>query len=404
MRIAIVNMLHVGSTGKIMFEIAKCARAAGHEVRTYSPRLYQRGEAMALPSIEQHHYFGSSKEHRMHILLAKATGFQGCFSWFATRQLLQYLDDFRPDIVHLHNLHNWTIDIRAVFLYIKKRNIKVVWTLHDCWSVTGRCAHFTVAACERWKTGCHHCQNMESYPSTYVDQSRILWNLKKKWFTGIKNMFIITPSQWLADIVNQSYLAKYPLKVVNNGVDLTTFKVREEDVRSQYGIRTDEYVILGVAFDWGERKGLDAFIHLAERLEKNYRIVLVGTDDCVDKQLPSTIVSVHRTNNAQELALLYNSADVFVNPTREDNYPMTNLESLACGTPVITFRTGGAPETIDETCGSVVECDDLDELEKEIIRICNDRPYTRKACVNRAKKFDMYKRFEDYVRIYEELA
>lgn len=404
MRVAMVNMLHVGSTGKIMFEIAKCARASGHEVRTYSPRLYQSQDTAGLPFIEQHHYFGSAKEHRMHILLAKATGFHGCFSWIATRQLLKMLDDFQPEVIHLHNLHNWTVDVGALFSYIKKQNIKVVWTLHDCWSMTGRCAYFTVVACERWKTGCHHCPSMESYPSGYVDQSRTLWKLKKKWFNGVENMLIITPSQWLAGIVKQSYLAEYPLKVVNNGINLSVFKVETDIVRNQYGIRDDEYLVLGVAFDWSMRKGLDVFVHLAARLDKKYRILLVGTDDYVDKRLPDNIISIHRTNNVHELALLYNAANVFVNPTREDTYPTTNFEALACGTPVITFKTGGAPETVDETCGSVVECNDEETLEKEIIRVCTERPYTQEACVRWAKGFDMHERFEDYVRLYEEIV
>ncbi len=404
MRIAIVNMLHTGSTGKIMFEIAECARAAGHEVRTYSPYLYQSGGTEQLPVIEHHRYFGSPAEHRMHILLAKATGFHGCFSWFATHQLLRYLEDFRPDVIHLHNLHNWTVNIGMLFAYIKKRNMKVLWTLHDCWSMTGRCAHFAAAGCSRWKAGCHHCPGMQSYPSAYVDQSRILWKLKKKWLTGIENMQIITPSHWLADIVRESYLSEYPLKVLNNGIDLRVFHAEKENVKKQYGIEEADYLVLGVAFDWTERKGLDVFIRLAERLNGKYKILLVGTDEQVDKQLPDNILSIHRTNSKQELAAIYRSADVFINPTREDTYPTTNLEALACGTPVITFRTGGAPETLDTSCGSVIECDDVDALEKEIIRVCTERPYTQEACVSWASQFDMHKRFEDYVRVYEEFG
>ena len=404
MRIAMINMLHTGSTGRIMLEIAECARAAGHEVNTYSPRLYYSGGTAPLPGIANHTYFGSAAENRMHILLAKAAGFHGCFSWFGTRQLLSYLEDFQPEVIHLHNLHNWSVNIGHLFAYIKKRNIKVVWTLHDCWTVTGRCAYFTMAGCDRWKTGCHHCPSLESYPSAYVDRCRILWKRKKKWFSGIENMLFITPSHWLAGIVKQSYLAEYPLKVINNGIDLNVFKVIEENTKNQYGVDTGDYLVLGVAFDWTERKGLDVFVRLASRLDKNYRIFLVGTDDDVDKHLPDNIISIHRTNNAQELALLYNAADVFVNPTREDNYPTTNLEALACGTPVITFKTGGAPETVDRTCGSIVDCDDVEALEKEIIRLCTERPYSKEACATWAKRFDMHARFEDYVRIYEEFT
>lgn len=294
MRIAIVNMLHTGSTGRIMFEIAKCARAADHEVNTYSPRLYQSGKSDPLPSIEHHFYFGSPIEHRFHVLLAKGTGFHGCFSWFATRELLKYLDDFCPDVIHLHNLHNWTIDIKTLFAYIKKQNIKAVWTLHDCWAITGRCAYFTMAACERWKTGCHHCPSMESYPSAYKDECKALWKRKKKWFAGIADMVIVTPSQWLADAVKQSYLSEYPIKVINNGIDLNVFCKQSGQARNQYGISDEEHLVLGVAFDWGKRKGLDVFMRLAEQLDETYKIFLVGTDDAVDAQIPKNIVSIHR--------------------------------------------------------------------------------------------------------------
>lgn len=404
MRIAMVNMLHTGSTGRIMFGIAERARCVGHKVRTYSPHAYQPMGKMERPSMENHCYFGYLSENRLHILLAKATGFHGCFSWFGTKQLLRDLDDFQPDVIHLHNLHNWTIDVKSLFDYIKKKNIKVVWTLHDCWPVTGRCGHFSLAGCERWKTGCHHCPSLASYPSAYVDQSRILWKFKKKWFTGVEKMMLVSPSQWLADIVKQSYLAEYPLQVINNGIDLQIFQSKKKDVlsiKSRYNINASNYLILGVAFDWGIRKGLDVFIHLAEQLDEQYRIILVGTDDSLDKLLPKSIVSIHRMQNTRELAKLYGAADVFVNPTREDNYPTTNMEALACGTPVITFRTGGSPESLDETCGAVVECNDIEALKKEIVRVCTNQPYTREDCRARAEDFDKHKRFEEYLRLYE---
>ena len=256
--------------------------------------------------------------------------------------------------------------------------------------------------CDRWTTGCHDCPYpKKSYPQSYIDTTRMMWKLKKKWFTGIKNCMLVTPSQWLADMVKQSYLRDYPVMVINNGIDLSIFKPTESDFRNRYGL-ADKKVVLGVAFGWGARKGLDVFIELSRRLPENYRIALVGTDDRIDAMLPANIISIHRTQNQTELAEIYTAVDVFANPTREDTYPTVNMEALACGTPVITFRTGGSPEILDETCGSVVPCDDIDAMEMEIRRICEEKPYSKESCLVRAQLYDMNKRFNDYVQIYKE--
>lgn len=215
-------------------------------------------------------------------------------------------------------------------------------------------------------------------------------------------MALVTPSKWLCDLAKESFMKDYPIKVINNGIDLSIFKPTESDFREKYGL-TDKKVILGVASDWGKRKGLDVFTELSDRLDDSYRIVLVGIDGKA-QNLPEKIITVKRTENQKELAEIYTAADLFVNPTREENYPTVNMESLACGTPVLTFKTGGSPEIIDSTCGTAVEADDVDAMEKEILRICQEKPYSDKACLERAKDFDMYDRFEEYVELYKEVT
>ena len=282
--------------------------------------------------------------------------------------------------------------------------MQVKWTLHDCWAFTGGCAHFAFCECDGWLAGCGNCKNMSEYPlACKLDKTSKMWNLKKGLLHDFCNLTIVTPSQWLAELVNKSYLKEYPIQVVHNGIDLDVFKPRISDMRKKYGISPNQYVVLGVSFGWGERKGLDVFIALSQRLPEDYRIVLVGTDEHSESQLPSNIISIRRTQNQRELAEIYSAADVFVNPTREENYPTVNMEALACGTPVLTFRTGGSPEMLDETCGSVVACDDVNALEKEIIRICTEKPFSREACVNRAKAFDHKERCKEYLKLYENI-
>ena len=404
MKIAEINIVKNGSTGKIMLQIAQAARSAGDEVTTYSPVVFSKTPAAKENLPVGHEEFGFFLENGIHRALGTLFGNNGCFSTCGTRQLIRKLKKLQPDIIHLHNLHGFCINLPMLFRYIKKSNIPVIWTLHDCWAFTGHCPHFTMAKCDRWMTGCHHCPQPRVYPKMYLDTSKRMYALKKKWFSGVKNMTLVTPSEWLADLTKQSFLKDYPVEVINNGIDLGVFQPTSSDFRNRYGITQDKHLLLGVTFGWNARKGLDVFIELAKRLDRSYQIVLVGTDDRVDAQLPTNIISIHRTQNQKELAEIYTAADLFVNPTREEVLGMVNIESLACGTPVVTFNSGGSPETIDETCGRVVACDDVDALEKEIQRICVERPYSQEACLKRAKSFNMSTKFKEYLKLYEDCA
>lgn len=386
-----------GSTGKIAKGIQDTCRNAGIDC-TVAYRYYEKNQQRLADSI----VLSTWMDCHIHNRINRYTLLQGYFSYFRTKKFLQTLE--KPAIVHLHNLHGSYINLRLLFLYIKKNRIPVVWTLHDCWPFTGYCPYFDAHMCTKWQTGCNSCEYYKPSIPFHVDIVAKMWRDKKKWFTGVENMTLVTPSQWLADKVNESFLEEYPVRVVNNGINLNVFTPTQSTLKSKYGIPKGMAIVLGVALDWGYRKGLDVFSRLAKTLGGKYQIVLVGTDQNVDCQLPKNIISIHRTNNQQELAEIYSSADVFVNPTREDNFPTVNIEALACGTPVITFNTGGSPEIIDETCGSVIECDDIDALEREIIRVCSDKPYSQEACVKRAQQFDQREKFKEYVKLYEDCA
>ena len=398
MRIVQINGGAKGSTGKIMMGIAEVARAQGHEVMCASPITTTNRDAG-----EDCGYYriGTFNSRRVNVALARITGFNGCFAWFETYKLLKKIDEFKPDIIHLHNLHDSYINLSMLFSYIKKHNVPTVWTLHDCWAFTGQCPHFTIVKCDKWKAGCHNCPQYKEYPASLYDNTKKMWQLKKKWFTGVKNMTIVTPSEWLAGLARESYLKQYPIEVINNGIDLNVFKPTHSNFREQYGIPGDKYIVLGVSFAWGYRKGLDCFVEMAEKLGEQYQIVLVGTDDEIDKNLPHNIISIHRTQNQKELAEIYSAAEVFVMPTREENYPTVNMEAIACGTPVVTFDTGGSPEMLDDKTGIVVDANDIEATKKAIKDICkkkrcNDEEYI----VAYSKNFDMKKRFAEYIELY----
>lgn len=382
-----------GSTGKICYSVAKLMDKENIENLT----LYSQGELKAENAVK----IKNKKYYKIQALKSRIFGNYGFNSSSATKEIIRQIKEFSPDIVHLHNIHGHNVNLKMLFTFFKKNpEIKLFWTFHDCWAFTAYCPHYTMTKCYKWQSECSHCKSRKEY-SWFFDKSKKLFNRKKQLFTGL-NLTIITPSEWLAGEVKKSFLKDYPVKVINNGIDLSVFKPTESNFREKYGIADDKFLLSGVAFGWGARKGLDVFIKLSERLDKNkYAIVLVGGNAETDKLLPKDIISIHRTQNQTELAEIYTACDLFVNPTREENYPTVNMESIACGTPVITFKTGGSPEIINEKTGAVVDCDDINGLIKEIERIRNERPFTKENCILRAEEFDADKKFKEYIELYK---
>lgn len=396
MKVVEINSVSRGSTGNIMLNIANVVRKNGDIAYTFS----EKRKGVTAP--KGHEFFGSSLENMLHRLYSVTSGISGTGSKHGTKKLIEELKRIEPDIIHLHNLHGWFVNVPMLFDFIRKKHIKTIWTLHDCWGFTAQCSHFTIEKCEKWKTGCYECPRYKTYPYTYVDQTEKMWKLKKQWFSGIDNLTIVTPSDWLANLVKQSFLQKYEVKVINNGINLKIFKPLKSDFREQRGIQNK--IVLGVSSVWNNHKGLDVFIKLSEILGSQYTIVLVGTDEKLDTLLPDKIVSIHRTNNQSQLAEIYSVADVFVNPTREENFPTVNIEAIACGTPVVTFRTGGSPEIINDETGFVVECDDTEDLRNKIVEVCEKKDVYREECMKRSKMFDMYEKFQEYYNLYSEKA
>jgi len=392
-----INNNNYGSTGNIMMNISAKARENGFNVITACKNSREGSKFIYDNQI----FVGYWLERVISDKLSYITSNKDYYNYFGTKKFLKQLDRIKPDIIHLHNIHGTFINVRLLFEYIKKNNIPVVWTLHDNWSFTGQCATY---GCDKWKTGCGDCPKLHNYPSVlYFDKTKSIWQEKRKWFNGLNNMTFVTPSKWLGNLLSDSFLSNYPKKVINNGIDLTIFKPIENDIREKYNIDKNTHILLGLAGYWNDSKGLDVFIKLAKQLPNNYQIFLIGTNDEIDKLLPDNIISIHHTYDKNELVMFYSAADLFVNPTREDNFPTVNIEALACGTPVLTFNTGGSPEIIDETCGSVVDVDDFDTLQEEIKRICETKPYSKQACLKRSKLYDMNERFLDYIKLFNDI-
>lgn len=381
-----------GSTGKICADIYDLLIEQGHDCciaygRNDSPKGYKTIK------------IGSKFDNYFHVFLTRFFDLHGFGSKRATKKLIQKIKEYDPDIIHLHNIHGYYVNIEILFKYLKESRKQVVWTLHDCWSFTGHCSYFTYVNCNKWQRKCYNCPQKREYPSSLLlDNSNKNFHRKKEIFTSIENMTIITPSKWLADLCKQSYLAKYPIEIIQNGIDISIFKTTTTNFKEKYGINEEKF-ILGLASVFDMRKGFETFLKLRKDLDSKIGIVLIGLTKKQIQELPKGIIGIERTSNRNELVEAYNAADIFVNPTLEDNYPTTNLEAIACHTPVVTNDVGGCIETFDEKTGVAVK--DYQSLLTTINKILNNE--INFNFEGNSIEIDKYSLFKKYIELYERL-
>ncbi len=326
----------------------------------------------------------------------------GLSSRLATKSFLHHIDQIRPDIIHLHNIHGYYLNYRLLFDFLNSRSIPVIWTIHDCWGFTGHCAHFIQAGCEKWKTGCFDCELIHSYPKSFVDRSKRNYELKKSLFTAKKDIHIVSVSHWLAGLIRQSYFRDKDIRVIENGVDLDVFRISD----TQEG---DKFIILGVASVWTSDKGLQDFFVLREKLDRAvFEIVLIGLNSTQIRDLPEGIIGIKRTESVDELVKWYNRADVVLSLSRAETFGMTLAESMACGTPVIVYNNTALPEIVTDCTGYVVENGNIDQVVESILLLRQRTQEAiiiqRRACRDRAVlQFDKNKCLKQYLDLYDEV-
>lgn len=384
-----------GSTGKIAESIGIAAMSAGWE----SYIAYGR---WCNPSQSNLIKVGGRWNKYLHYAEQLICDNEGLCSRKATKKLIKQIEDIKPDVVQLHNIHDHYLNYKILFEYFNQTDINVVWSFHDCWAFTGHCFHFVTKECIKWKTQCFECPMQNVLPKTLVDKSKEHYELKKRLFGSCKNLTIVSVSDWMAGFVKQSFMKNKQTRIIKNGVDLNVFKPVAR-------IRDGKIRILGVSGVWHKDKGLYDFYKLRDLLDdERYEIVMVGLNEKQLRNLPTGIKGINHTESIQELVELYSSASVFVNPTYADTFPTVNLEALACGTPVITYNTGGSPEAISVDTGWVVEQGNVPAIASIITSFVskkeNEIITQRKACRKRAEKeFDKNKCFEKYLQLYEDI-
>lgn len=378
-----------GSTGRIAEGIGEAAIKAGWE-------SYIAFGRYALTSQSRLIKIGGRWDLACHLLQTRLFDRHGLASEWATKRLLRQMEEIEPTLIHLHNIHGYFLNYPILFNWLKRWGGPVVWTLHDCWPFTGHCAYYDFVKCNRWQIGCRHCPQLQSYPrSIFVDRSSANYEDKRRCFTSLKNMIIIPVSNWLKREVEKSFLAQYSFRCIYNGIDLTKFH--------PIGLPFTN-MVLGVASVWDDRKGLSDFIAMRAQLPDEIKITLIGLTKEQIKTLPPGITGIERTNSIEQLCKFYSEALVFVNPTWEDNFPTTNLEALACGTPVITYRTGGSIEAIDSQTGLIVDKGDVNGLVTAIKRVREKRNEYILPCRRRAENlYSKQDRFREYIEIYDSI-
>lgn len=401
-----INTCITQSTGRIAQQIGEKAIDEGWESYIACP-----ARAPIVASKSKLIKIGSKADQYFHALMTRVFDCCGFLSKYATRQLIKKIDNIKPNVVQLHNLHGYYLNIPILFDYLKQSGIPVVWTLHDCWAFTGHCVHYTCVECNKWKTGCYACPRKRSYPNSFVfDRSRQNYAMKKKAYSNMPNMTIVPVSFWLGDVTQQSILGTYPIHVIQNGIDVNIFRPRIESayrIRTKYGLE-NKYVILGVATGWSEEVGFSTFFRLRNQLSSDFAIIMVGCTSDIIKQLPDGIIGIARTNNVDELADIYSTADILFNGSYQETFGLVTAEALSCGTPAIVYNATACSEIVTEETGYVAEAKNEIQVLKFILYdkelSHEERKKRSKLCREYAiEHFDKEKKYNEYVDLYKQI-
>ena len=401
-KIVYINTVsNIGSTGRIVEYVARVANNNGWDCTVVSGRKSN-------DSLVSQFKMDSLGWTFFHFLGTRVLDSHGRHSKIPTRKLIKFLIDLDPDVIHLHNLHGYYLDYVGLFEYLRGSRARIVWTLFDCWPFTGHCAYYDFIGCNKWQIECNSCPQISSYPkSCLVDGSRVNFSRKKQSFSGLKNLRILVHSDWLKRQIGQSFLSSYKVNVIPSGICMETFHISSRRSAKYDGIFKDKKVLLGVANAWPERKGLRDFIKLSNLIPNDFKIVLVGVTKDQLKSLPKKTFGIEKTDNVEDLVELYSRSFAFVNLTYEDNFPTTNIEALACGTPVITYDTGGSSESVlgGDNIGYVVPCSDISGIYRSVLDLLKfDEATIRTRCrLHAESKFDSKKVYKKYLDVYNSL-
>lgn len=399
--IRITTEINRSSIGRTTEQLGKLVIAEGWESYIAWGRADGQSESYKI-------HVGNKASVFVHGLLTRFFDLHGYGSYFATKRLVSNIKEIKPDIIHLHDIHGYYINLKVLFKYLKDCGIPVVWSHHDCWAFTGHCSFYSSVDCDKWQTECHHCPLSKEYPgSLFIDNSRKNFRLKKKLFTSLEQLYNVGVSEWISKELKKSFLNKYPIITICNGIDTDVFRPRQEcsdEIRKKYDLGNGN-ILLGVATAWGERKGLSDYYRLRERLNDSYTIVLVGVPQSLQESLPDGIIGIQRTDSIEELSKLYSTASIVLNLASAESFGKTTPEGLSCGVPSIVYNCTASPDLVDEKTGIVLEKGDIEGIVRAIIQIMSwDKELTIKKCRERAcELYSIKNNWPKYIDLYKQI-
>jgi putative colanic acid biosynthesis glycosyltransferase len=390
------STVNYGSTGRIAEDLGNFIITQGGESTIAFGRTANSSKSNLIK-------IGSKVDQSVHLLFTRLFDTHGFHSKKATITLIKEIKKINPDIVHLHNLHGYYLNVEILFSFLKKYKKPVIWTLHDCWSFTGHCCYYERIGCEKWKSQCYSCPLQYLYPeSKWMDNSRQNFINKKAIFNGVDNLTIVTVSKWLQSQVKQSFVSSYPITTIYNGIDATIFKPKDQlALKENYNL-TNKKIVLGVANEWTEGKGFYKFTEISKFLDRNTLIILVGVTKKQQNELPSNIVGITRTKDVHQLADYYAMADVFVTPSIAETFGMVVAEALSCGTPCIVNNSSALPELVDDTVGFVISNTTGEYVKAINLILSKPKINYREATLEKAKQFDIKLHLKSYYDLYKQ--
>ena len=403
-----INTVVNNSTGRIMHDIQREADISGMETLSIVGRRHVYTD---VPCVK----FGNALSFWIHVIWTTLTdrhGLEPVLSVIYTGKMVRRIREANPDIIHLHNIHGYYLHYPTLMKYLAyEYKGKIIWTFHDLWPITGHCAYYSAVNCDKWMTGCNHCPNKKRYPvSLGLDGSRKNYEIKKELFTSLSNLTITVPSEWMASQVRQSFMGKYPVEVIHNGIDTAVFDhnrlIADLDIESNKcadeTAYSDKKILLSVASIWDERKGLKDLVALSDKLSDDYVMVIVGLSKHQISRLPKGVIGITRTENIEELVSLYSRAHIFINPSLEESFSLVTVEALSCGCPCIVLDTSAVAELVNDDNGVVLHSHKPEDY-LDAIKSIENRGYSRESVRATALKYDNKYMLEGYMRLYGEV-
>lgn len=390
---------NLGSTGRIAEQIGELILKEGWQSIIAYGRTSNESKSVL-------YRIGNDLDVNFHLMQSYIFGNHGFASTIATKNLINYIKSQNPDIIHLHNLHGYYINLKLLFSFLSESKAKIVWTLHDCWPLTGHCSYFSDINCQKWINECNNCPKKRNYPKSILfDNSKRDFYFKKELFNTVK-INIVTVSNWLKNITKESFLKDHNIISISNGVNRNKFKIKgKNQILIERHKLSEKKILLASSTSWARQKGFDDYLKLSSLLPPSLKIVLIGLSKDNIRKLPVNILGIERTDNIDELVDWYNIADIVLNLSLQESFGLTSVEGFMCGKPTIVYNSTASPELIIDSCmGEIVNIHDIEGVKSAILKTLESNVDSKRIREKAIDKFDSKLQYQKYIDLYKTIS